>query len=182
MAASCAEPHTFLRDMIFAAPEALPIWAIDRAYDGAIPIRTSFQTTAGVTNALLVNCLGRITLVQCRTGRDPAARRAAVRQMQDQARQMRDWTYDRLAEELGQRPFDLVRQRHPRLSEARFAEAVTRNLQQGRLLLLLAGDCICNGGDDDVTSFNASLAFVQMPMHPLPDGRLLVTPRLFTRA
>ena len=85
-----------LQHLLFRAPEALPIAAIDSAYDGAVPICRELRTRAGPLDALCVNPLGRLTIVEFKLWRNPQARREVIGQILDYAQELASWSYEDL--------------------------------------------------------------------------------------
>lgn len=94
------------------------------------------------------------TLVECKLWRSPEARRKVVAQILDYARALKKWTFSDLQREAArarkEQNFDLAA--HvcdaggiPNFDKAAFIDNVTRNLQKGRLLLLVVGDGIREG-------------------------------------
>jgi hypothetical protein len=83
--------------------------------------------------------------------------------------------------------FDLVARWHPAADEAAFVDAVGRNLRAGRFLLLVAGDGIREGTEAIVQFMHAhsgmrfAFGLVEVAGYELPDGQLLVQPRVLAR-
>jgi hypothetical protein len=73
------------------------------------------------------------------------------------------------------------------IDEAAFVDAVTRNLLRGRLMLLLAGDGIHEGTERIVeyvgryAGLHLTFGLVEIAGYEMPDGRLLVRPRVLAR-
>lgn len=142
----------WLRDRLFAHPEALPLAGIDASYADSVPICRELRTTAGPIDALFANKHGLLTVLECKLWRNPEARREVVGQVLDYARALAGLSYEDLSIRVnaalrseGNRLFNLVRERHPELTEHTWVDQVSRNLAQGRFLLLVAGDGIREG-------------------------------------
>ena len=90
----------WVRDLIFAHPQAIPVQEIDPSFGPLVPICTELDTrVAGYADALFLNPLGMPTLVECKLWRNPEARREGVGQILDYARVLHRWTYTDLQRE-----------------------------------------------------------------------------------
>ena len=73
------------------------------------------------------------------------------------------------------------------IDEAGFVDAVSRNLRLGRMLLLIVGDGIREGVESLSgflqmhAGFHFTLGIVEMPVFRLPQGGLIVQPRVLAR-
>lgn len=110
------------------------------------------RTEAGPIDALFANEHGLLTILECKLWRNPEARREVVGQVLDYARAMARLTYEDLSRQVnaalrseGNQLFSIVKARHPELEEHVWVDQVSRNLAQGRFLLLVAGDGIREG-------------------------------------
>lgn len=186
--------EAWLRDFLLRHPEALPAADIDPAFADPIPVCRELSTPAGPIDALFTNRAGALTVVECKLWRNPQARREVVGQILDYAKELARWRYEDLQREVsrarrepGNALFRLVAERHGGLDEARFVDAVGRNLRAGRFLLLVAGDGIREGTEaivrfmQEYSSMRFTFGLVEMAGYELPDGRLLVQPRLLAR-
>lgn len=123
------------------------------------------------------------------------ARREVVGQILDYAKELAAWDYADLRREVsiarGERGVDalhrIVAARHPDIDQAAFVDAVSRNLARGRLMLLVAGDGIRERTEAIVryvgrhAGLQLTFGLVEMAGYEMPDGRLLVQPRLLAR-
>jgi hypothetical protein len=187
--------EAWIRDLIFANPGAVPVQEIDPSFGPLIPICTELDTRiAGFADALFVNHLGMPTLVECKLWRNPEARREVVGQILDYARVLRRWTYTDLQREAArarkEQGFDLfkhVQQYHPDLDAAAFVDNVSRNLAQGRLLLLILGDGIREGVEaiaeyiQDHAGLHFTFGLVETQVFELGGGQRIVQPRVLAR-
>jgi hypothetical protein len=143
---------------------------------------------------MLVTRTGRIVLLECKLWRNPQARREVVGQILDYAKELARWDYARLqaalADRLGKAEnplFTKVALTHQNLDEARFVDGVERTLREGRFLLLIAGDGIQQGARAIVeylqehATLRFSLGLVEVRGYRLPDGRMLIQPRILAR-
>jgi hypothetical protein len=92
--------EAWVRDLVFAHPEAVPIQELDPSFGPLVPVCTEFDTrVAGFADALFVNPLGMPTLVECKLWRNPEARLEVVGQILDYAWVLRRWTFADLQRE-----------------------------------------------------------------------------------
>lgn len=189
--------EAWIRDLVFAHPTTLPFNEIEPSFGPLIPVCTELDTrTAGFADALFLNPLGMPTLVECKLWRNPEARREVVGQILDYASVLRRWTFADLQREAArarrEQGFDLSAhiQEHggsADFDEAAFVDNVTRNLAQGRLLLLVVGDGIRAGVEtiadyiQGTTGLHFTLGLVEMQAFELGDGRRIVQPRVLTK-
>ena len=195
-AASGGYDEAWIRDLVFAHPEAIPVQEIDPSFGPLVPICVELDTrAAGFADALFLNNLGMPTIVECKLWRNPEARREVVGQILDYARALRRWTYAELSREVArarqQQAFDLIAHMrengHPDLDEAAFVDNVTRHLAKGRMLLLVLGDGIREGVEaigaylQEETGLHFSFGLVEAQVYALEDGRRLLQPRVLVR-
>lgn len=123
------------------------------------------------------------------------SRREVVGQILDYAKELGRWKYEDLQREVSRRLrngsgnalFDIVARARPGLDEARFVDDVSRNLRNGRFLLLIVGDGI-REGVESIAEFirqhaglHFTLGLVEMPVFTLPTGGTIVCPRVLAR-
>ncbi len=155
----------WFQSLLFKNPSLIPIDEIEEVFGPLVPVARELPTEAGPVDLVYINPRGYITLVETKLFRNPEARRVVVAQILDYATAMSGWTYQDLcgAVRLKRRmdhegpsrqstpiaadddPILLLVRDHPDFDEARFIDAVTKNLSQGRFLLLVAGDGIQHG-------------------------------------
>lgn len=188
--------EAWLRNCLFTHPEAIPVQEIEPTFAPLIPICTELDTRqAGYIDALFANHLGLLTIAEFKLWRNPEARREVIGQILDYARVLRHWSYADLQREVSRTLkrhgenalFELVRARHPGLDEASFIDAMSRNLRNGRFLLLLIGDGIREGVEAiaEYVQAHAGLHFtfglVEVGVYDLGSGQRLVQPRVLAR-
>lgn len=183
-----------LQDLLFRNPQTLPIQSIDAAYGGLIPVCRELSTQAGPMDALFVNRLGRMTLVEFKLWRNPQARREVIGQILDYAKELASWSYEDLQREIskasrqsGNVLHELVRANYPDTDEATFVDNVTRHLQRGEFLLLIIGDGIREGVENIVdfvqrnSGLHFNLALVEAALYRDTHDGLIVQPRTIAR-
>lgn len=193
----------WLQDLIMRHPSLLPIEQIEPAFIPAIPICMELNVPSGRIDNLYATPAGDLIVGETKLFRNPESRREVVGQIIDYAKDLATWTYTELdaavrrAEPVdGSRPLGLYAKVASAVGtegvdEARFIDAVTRNLERGRFLLLIVGDGI-QEGTEGITRFlqeHAQLHFtfglVELSIYELPgDGApsgYLVQPRIIAR-
>jgi hypothetical protein len=189
--------EAWLQDLIFRHPRAMPINELDPAYGPLIPICKELDTrVAGYIDALFMNHLGMITLVECKLWRSPEARREVVGQILDYARTLKKWTFSDLQREAArarkEQNFDLAAEvskasASPDFDQAAFVDNVTRNLQKGRALLLVVGDGIREGVEaiaeylQAAASLQFTFGLVEAQAFELAHGSWIVQSRVLAR-
>lgn len=170
----------WLQDFLFNAPDVFPVTEIDPIFGPLIPVCTELSTKAGPADILYVNPDGLLTLVECKLWRNPEARREVVGQTLDYAKELSHWSYEDLQTAVQRRTqkslYDIVKQFDDKIEEAVFIDNVSRNLQRGRFLLLIAGDGI-REGVENITNFlqaysglHFTFALVEFGVFKLPDA------------
>lgn len=183
-----------LQDIVHRHPGSLPIDEVDPSFRNPISICRELRTSAGAIDNLLVTTSGLPILVECKLWRNPESRREVVGQIIDYAKELSRWTSSDLQREVSRRlgvpgnaMLDLVRAVDPSVDEMAFNDALSLNLRRGRFLLLILGDGIREGVEAIAeylqrhAGLHFSLGLVEMPIFALPDGSLLVTPRVLAR-
>nr|WP_299242955.1 hypothetical protein [uncultured Halomonas sp.] len=186
--------EAWLRDLLAANPDLLPIEEVDSSFAPLVPLCTELQTEAGPVDAVFISPTGRLTLVECKLWRNPEARRKVIAQILDYARAVSRWTYADLQRQVasatglkGNVPFEAARRLQPDLDEAVFVDAAARALREGRFLLLIAGDGIREGisGMAELVTRNAALGFsfglVEVALYEFGEQGLVVQPRVVAK-
>jgi len=186
--------EAWLRDLLAAHPNLLPIDEVDPSFAPLAPLCTEMRTEAGPVDVALISPTGRLTLVECKLWRNPEARRKVVAQILDYARAISRWTYADLQRQVaaasgrkGNVPFEAAKGLAPDLDEAVFVDATARALREGRFLLLIAGDGIREGvsGMTDLITRNAALGFsfglIEVALYGFGEDGLIVQPRVVAK-
>ena len=191
--------ENWLQQLLFETPEVLPIAEIDPAFAPAVPLCRELPTAAGPIDLAYVSEQGLLSIVECKLWRNPDARRVAVSQILDYAKEISRWSYEELnhaVRRAAKRPegtnalFDLVHEQNDTIDEPTFVDDVTRNLESGRFLLLVVGDGIREGVERiaDYLKQSAGIRFtfglVELAIFDMPDGSasgIIVEPRVLAR-
>ncbi|GAA0892742.1 hypothetical protein GCM10009122_24210 [Fulvivirga kasyanovii] len=182
--------------LIFKNPECLPISDIDESYNPVIPVCTELNTTVGPLDILMVSPNGELTIIETKLWRNPEARRKVVAQILDYARELSNWTYEDLQREINRRLgkkgntlYNLVKAFNPNsaLPESDFVDSVSRNLERGRFLLLIAGDGIREGASgiaeflSNAGHLNFTFAMVELTLYQAEGLGKLIVPKTLVK-
>lgn len=185
-----------IQKLIFENSECLPISDIDESYNPVIPVCKELNTTVGPLDILMVSPNGELTIIETKLWRNPEARRKVVAQVLDYAKELSNWTYEDLQREINRRLgkkgntlYNLAKSHHSELipTESDFVDSVSRNLQRGRFLLLIAGDGI-REGVRGITEFlstaghlNFSFAMVELNLYKAEGLGTLIIPKTLVK-
>lgn len=183
-----------IQELVHKHPGSLPIEEVDPSFKSPIAICRELMTPAGPIDNFMVTPSGLPILVECKLWRNPQGRREVVGQIIDYAKELSRWTSSDLQREVSRRlgkpgnaMLDLVRAVDPTVDEIAFNDALSLNLRRGRFMLLIVGDGIREGVEAIAeylqrhAGLHFSMGLVEMPIFQLPDGGLLVTPRVLAR-
>jgi len=155
----------WFQNLLFKNPSIIPIDEIEPVFGPMIPVAREMPTDKGPVDIVYISATGYLTLVETKLFRSPEARRIVVAQIVDYAAAVSKWTYEDLCNAVrAKRRLDENEQStasdphegdkdpikalvcdHPDYDEALFIDSVSRNLTQGRFLLLIVGDGIQSG-------------------------------------
>ena len=186
------------QELIRSNPELLPVAEIEPAFSPLVAIGREVQTSAGSIDIMFMNPRGYLTIVETKLWRNPQARREAVAQIIDYAKDVSRWTFEELEDSVRKynqkyRKSNLGLLDTLRIDEAEekfIIDAITRNLKLGRFLLLIVGDGIRENVEDLVDFLQRNpqllftLALVELQVHELDHGgsrSRLVVPQVVAR-
>ncbi|MFC2000694.1 hypothetical protein ACFLXE_08100, partial [Chloroflexota bacterium] len=144
----------WLQELIRENPEILPVNEIEPAFSPLVSIGKEVGTHVGDIDNLFLSPQGYLTIVETKLWRNPEARREVVGQIIDYAKDVSNWSYEQLENkvrvynqqyhksDLG--IIDTLRliEQIDESEESILVDTISRNLQQGRFLLLVVGDGI----------------------------------------
>lgn len=185
----------WIQGICFDHPTLLPIDELESSFGGVVSICKELSTPSGSCDLVYLNPLGTITLAECKLWRNPEARRQAVGQLLDYAKDITKWDYSRFeAECLKARKstetslHQIVSNYYPEIVEQEFIDQVQTNLQRGRFLLLIVGDGIRENMEDIVSylqghgGLSFTLSLIELPVYSKPGSEdLIITPRILAR-
>lgn len=184
----------WLQDFVFKHPQALPVREVEPAFTPLIPVCRELPTRVGPVDLLFVTPDGLLTIVECKLWKNPEAHRQVVGQILDYAKELSRWSYEDLEQAVrrssGNSPkslYELAAAHSDDVEERDFVDNVSRNLRQGRFLLLIVGDGI-RENVERMTTFlqqhahlDFALALLEMGVFKLPaqlGAYLVVQPRV----
>lgn len=187
--------EAWLQRLIQSNPGLLPVSEIEPGLVPLVPVCMELPVTSGYVDNLMVTPDGGIVVVETKLWRNPEARRTVLSQVLDYAKDLMSCTYEDLEravrsarKEPGFDLFNLVSATSPEVDEARFIDAIARNLQNGRLLLIVAGDGIQEGAEQ-LASFlqrhvgiHCTISLIEMSLwRNAGDGSVFVQARVLAR-
>ncbi|NLP31445.1 MAG: hypothetical protein GX363_10005 [Clostridiales bacterium] len=191
--------EVWMQSLLQNAPGLLPVRGINPKYYPLVCIGREVVTNAGRIDNLYISPNGYITIVETKLWRNPWARREAVIQIIDYAKEVQQFSYENLDEIV--RAFNrrynneecglfetMVKYKHlDYTDEAFFVDSVKKNLSNARFLLLIVGDGIQEGVSELTDFLNSTpnmlydLALVELEVYRLPEEKRLVIPKLLMK-
>lgn len=186
----------WLQDLIQRNPTLLPVDQIEPALTPLVPICTELPVPSGFVDNLLLTPDGGIVVIEAKLWRNSEARREVVGQVLDYAKDLSRWSHDDLqaaARVATKTPsLNLYQQVYGQdadpQGEARFIDAISRNLRLGRVLIIIAGDGIQENAEDlggylqRHVGLHFTLAMVEISLWRSPQGgAVFVQPNVVTR-
>jgi hypothetical protein len=175
----------FVQELVHHCPTVLPIAEVEPAFSPLTPVCMELPLASGYLDNLLVTPRGDLVAVECKLWRNVEARREVIAQVIDYAKDLQSLTYEGLEAAIRQvrkePSFNLYQhaqsgddEPEATVDEARFVDAVSRNLRRGRCLLVILGDGITENVEG-LTEFlqqhaglHFALVLVQLSFHDLP--------------
>ena len=190
----------WLQKLIHEHPTCLPIDEIEPGIGQIIPVCMELPLRVGAVDNLLITPEGNLVMVEVKLWGNPEARRKVVAQALEYATALFKLDYIELEAAVSRADFNGAD--HPeRLysvvdgadapPEREFADRVSRNLRDGRVVVLIVGDEIRPAADELVAglqahaNFHFTFALVEMPVYTLgrPDAvkEYVVMPRTLVK-
>jgi hypothetical protein len=194
----------WIQKLVSQYPNVLPIEQIEPALTPVVPICMELPLASGYVDNLFATPDGDLIVGETKLYRNPEARREVVAQIIDYAKDFSALSYEKLSESIRKAEAPNGNGGHPAASlyetvasfgggqeliEERFIDAVSRNLERGRFLLLVIGDGI-QQGTENIAAFlqqHAGMHFtfglVELAVFELPGdmGGYLVQPRVIAK-
>lgn len=185
----------WLQQQLFEQPDILPIEQIEPAFSEAAPICREMQTPAGPIDLVLITETGLPVLVETKLWRNPEARRDAIVQILDYAKEVSRWTAEQFDEAVKRarndrrRSFAVLSDHFDEPDEPTYYDGLSRSLKDGRFLLLIVGDGIRDGVENIVHFLQAQvglrLAFglVELGVYRVPaiPGATMIQPYVLAK-
>ncbi len=143
----------WLQNLIHDHPNLIPAGEVEACFQNLVPVLREFTLPSGYLDNLYVTPEGYPVLVEVKLWKNQEARRKVVAQILEYAKDFAALTYEDINVEVrkqikdkkwGENPlYEIVSgySANP-LAEASFVDRVSRNLREGRFLLLILGDGI----------------------------------------
>ena len=190
-------PEKRLQKLIYTHPTCLPLDQIEPGIGRLVSVCMELPLPIGAVDNLFVTPEGNLVLVEVKLWANPDARRKVVAQTLEYATALFRLDYTQLeaavmkADFKGAKPpqslYSLV-EGADSPSEGVFADRVTRNLREGRIVVLIVGDEIRPAAEELVAglqahaNFHFTFALVEMPVYSRPDSdELVVMPRTLVK-
>ena len=170
----------WLQELIHQHPGCLPMDEIEPGLGHLIPVCMELPLKTGSVDNLFVTPEGNLVIVEVKLWRNPEARRVVIAQVLDYAVTLFQLDYIGLESAIKKGDFGGAEPPHglyslvtgaDRLPEPQFADRVTRNLREGRIVVLVIGDDIRPEAEELVTglqahaNFQFTFALVKMPVY-----------------
>jgi len=186
----------WIQDICYNNPAVLPIAEIEQTFTDMIPVCKELGSPSGSMDLVFVNAYGFIAIGECKLWRNPEARRKVIAQILEYAKDLSQWNYEEFEkaclkarkDENTTSLYEIVSRQDSELDEASFIDAVQRNLERGRFVLMVIGDGI-RENMEELSDFlqrygnlQFTLALVEMPIFRIPaSDELIITPRIIAK-
>ena len=87
--------ENWIQEICFENPNLLPLEELEPTFEGMIPICRELSTESGSADLIFINEYGFITVGECKLWRNPEARRKAIGQILDYAKDLAKWDYEK---------------------------------------------------------------------------------------
>jgi len=196
--ASLARVHDWnerrLQELIFDHPTCLPLDQIEPGIGRLVSVCMELPLGIGTADNLFITPEGNLVLAEVKLWGNPEARRKVVAQALEYATALFKFDYTGLETAVMKGDFNGASPAESLYSlvdgadsptESVFADRVTRNLREGRIVVLIVGDEIRPATDELVTglqahaNFHFTFALVEMPVYSRPGSldEFIVMPR-----
>jgi len=189
----------WLQKLLQNSPQLLPVAEIDAIYAPLVCIGREVATAAGYIDNLYISPKGYITIVETKLWRNPEARREVVGQIIDYAKELKQFSYERLDKAV--RSYNksyfgkesslfesmMEHQLLKEEDETLFVDLVEKNLFNARFLLLIVGDGIRDGVWRMTEFLNSTpnmlynIGLVELEVYRISDDEKLVIPNLLMK-
>ena len=91
--------ENWIQTLCYENPTLLPLGEIEPSFGGIVPVCRELQTESGSCDLIYLNDDGFITVGECKLWRNPEARRQAIGQVLDYAKDLCKWSYVKFEQE-----------------------------------------------------------------------------------
>jgi hypothetical protein len=189
--------EAWLQNLIHAHPGLIPAAEVEACFNDLVPVVTEFPLPSGYLDNLFVTPDGYLVLVEVKLWKNAESRRKVIAQILEYAMDFAALTYDQINKVIrdqsrsriwGQNPLHEMAAGYAAsaLDETTFVDRVSRNLRDGRFLLLILGD----GIREDMAvlanyllhhSLRYAFGMIQIKLFHLPDGSLMALPEVLVK-
>lgn len=189
--------ENWLQDLIHYHPTLVPAGEVEACFEHIIPVVREFTIPSGSLDNFYVTPDGYPVLVEVKLWKNQESRRKVVAQILEYAKDFAGMPYETINKEIRQKRKDRVWGENPLYelvtstvpdadAEQVFVNRVTRNLKEGRFLLLILGD----GIREDMAalaeylmhhSLRYAFGIIQVQLFKLPDGNVIALPSLIAK-
>jgi hypothetical protein len=189
--------EAWLQNLIHSHPALVPAAEIEACFNNLVPVVKEFPLASGYLDNLFVTPDGNLVLVEVKLWKNAESRRKVIAQLLEYAMDFSALSYDQINKEIrshskgrtwGQNPLHEVVASYAANppDETLFVDRVSRNLRDGRFLLLIIGD----GIREDMAvlanylmhhSLRYAFGMVQIKLFHLPDGSLMAVPEVLVK-
>ena len=187
----------WLQRLIQTNPDLIPASDIEACFSTLVPVLMEFGLPSGSLDNFFITPDGYPVLVEVKLWKNQESRRKVVTQILEYAKDFAALTYSDLNTEYSKKNpasrgkdnalYDMVAAYAPDTpSEAVFVDRVSRNLREGRFLLLIVGD----GIREELAALSEYLlhhslryafGLVQIKLYTLPDGQFIALPSVMAK-
>ncbi len=189
--------EAWLQDLIHNHPNLIPASEIETCFDNIVPVLREFTLPSGYLDNFYITPEGYPVLVEVKLWKNQESRRKVVAQILEYAKDFAALTYEDINREIRKQTKDKKWGDNPLHEivtgyvanppvESTFVDRVSRNLREGRFLLLILGDGIREemaALADYLMHHSLRYAFgmVEIRLFTLPDGSVLALPRVLAK-
>lgn len=186
----------WLQNLIHNHPNLVPAGEVEACFENIVPVLREFPLPSGFLDNFYITPEGYPVLVEVKLWKNQEARRKVVAQILEYAKDFAALAYEDINREIrkqikvknwGANPlFEMVSEYGAHITESTFVDRVTRNLREGRFLLLVLGD----GIREEMAalaqylmhhSLRYAFGMVEIRLFTLPDESVLALPSLLAK-
>ena len=187
----------WLQNLIHNYPALVPAGEVESSFDDIISVMRELPLSSGYLDNLYITPDGYPVLVEVKLWKNQESRRKVVAQILEYAKNFAEIKYEILNSEIskirktetwGANPlYEIVSRNVPNpLDEATFVDRVSRNIREGRFLLLILGDGIREDMESLANyllhhSLRYAFGIIQIKLFTMPDGSILAFPDVMAK-
>jgi len=189
--------ENWLQTLIHNHPHLVPAGEVEACFENIVPILREFTLPSGFLDNFYITPEGYPVLVEVKLWKNQEARRKVVAQILEYAKDFAALSYDDINREIrkqskgrawGTNPLHEIVSGYVANppDETIFVDRVTRNLREGRFLLLVLGDGIREEMAELASylmhhSLRYAFGMVEIRLFKLPDGTVLALPGVLAK-